>query len=389
MSGVTGQAREIRPERIAGAHGDAGSGPLLIVTGGLHGNEPAGLLAARRVFGWLEQHQPAMRGRVVALAGNLTALEHRQRYIEDDLNRVWSAQRVEQLRNESPSGDGIEQREQRELLEHIEAELDGFDGPAAFLDLHSTSAHGPPFSIMSDTLQNRRVAMALPLPVILGLEEAVEATLMEFMGERGYLCVGVEAGQHLDPQTVDNHESVLWLTLIALDMLDRHQVPDPDIHVRRLRHAARGLPRVVEILHRHGLGPDDDFAMENGYTNFTPVKADQLLATDCSGDLRAHRDGLLLLPSYQGQGDDGYFLGRKISVFWLKLSALLRRLRAERLLSLLPGVRRDLQRPGALLVDRRVARYLALQVFHLFGFRRRRPEGEQDVFSRRPEGRWR
>jgi succinylglutamate desuccinylase len=198
----------------------------------------------------------------------------------------------------------------------------------------------------------------------------------------------VEAGQHHETETIDNHESVLWMTLVTLGLLDGDKTPEYGVHRRRLRHAGRGLPAVVEVLHRHPIDPDDGFRMVEGFVNFTPVSKGQLLAADRRGDLRAHRDSLLLLPSYQGLGDDGYFLGRRVRRFWLRLSAALRRLKADRLLPLLPGVRRDAARPDVLLAHPSVARYLVVQIFHLFGYRRRRHEGHWLVFSRRPEGRW-
>ena len=36
-----------------------------------------------------------------------------------------------------------------------------------------------PFVLMSDTLANRKLAFALPIPVILGLEESIDGTLLE------------------------------------------------------------------------------------------------------------------------------------------------------------------------------------------------------------------
>jgi succinylglutamate desuccinylase len=178
------------------------------------------------------------------------------------------------------------------------------------------------------------------------------------------------------------------MTLVSLGLLDGDVMPEYGVHRRRLGHAGRGLPAVVEILHRHPIEPDDGFRMVEGFVNFTPVTKGQLLAADRRGDLRAHRDGLLVLPSYQGLGDDGYFLGRRVRRSWLRLSSALRRLKADRLLPLLPGVRRDAARPGVLLANPTVARYLVVPIFHLFGYRRRRHENGWFVFSRRPEGRW-
>ena len=59
---------------------------------------------------------------------------------------------------------------------------------------------------MSDTLRNRRLARALPVPVILGLEENVDGTLLEYATERGHTVIVVESGRHDDPAAVELHE---------------------------------------------------------------------------------------------------------------------------------------------------------------------------------------
>ncbi len=59
-------------------------------------------------------------------------------------------------------------------------------------------------------------------------------------------------------------------------------------------------------------------------------------------------------------------------------------MRMERALPILPGVRRDPKRPDTLIVDPQVARWLALDFFHLLGYRRRRSENGKIVVSRRP-----
>jgi hypothetical protein len=68
----------------------------------------------------------------------------------------------------------------------------------------------------------------------------------------------------------------------------------------------------------------------------------------------------------------------------LVVSGVLRRIGVPALAPLLPGVRSDRGRSGVLLVDRHTARWFALEVMHLLGFRRERAEGELLVVSRRP-----
>jgi succinylglutamate desuccinylase len=374
-----------RPARPIGEYGTGLPGPLLLVVGGMHGNEPAGILAARRVLDRLADGCLPLRGRLVAVRGNLSALEQDQRYLERDLNRIWSTKQVEQVRRGDPDRDRPEERELRELLAVLDSEMAGSYRPSVVLDLHSASADGPPFSIVSDTLQNRRLAFALPIPVILGLEEMIDGTLLDYLGSRGYAAVSVEGGRHGDPGTVDHLESVVWVALAAAKLLDPADVPDLAGHAARLRQAAAGIPPVVEVIHRYGTEDGAPFRMEPGFLNFTPVKAGRRLATLGTEEVLAPADGLLVLPRYQPQGTDGWFLGRPVGRLRQLVTAALRSLRAERLLPLLPGVRRHPTEPLSLLVDMRVARWWTVQVFRRFGYRKHRPHGDVRIFSRRPE----
>jgi succinylglutamate desuccinylase len=379
---------QLQTERVLGRRTNGTPGPLLIVTGGIHGNEPAGVIALRRVLKMLDERRPALRGELLALCGNRAALAKNVRYVDEDLNRVWSAERLRQLANADPARDGSEQREQRELLAEIERALATPRESVVLFDLHSTSAGGPPFSLMGDTLQNRRIAFALGVPVLLGLEENVEGTLLEYCGERGLISVVLEGGQNQDARTIDHHESAVWLVLVAAGLLEREQVPDYDFHRTRLAGAGSGLPSVVEVLYRHGLSEGEDFRMLPGLNNFQNVEKDRLLAhsgANAEKAVLAPFGGVLLMPRYQGQGLDGFFLGRSVQPLWLGLSAWMRRLRLERVVGTLPGVRVVDPRSSTLEVDARVARFFTTEFFHLLGYRKRVRRDKSLLFTRRVE----
>jgi hypothetical protein len=76
------------------------------------------------------------------------------------------------------------------------------------------------------------------------------------------------------------------------------------------------------------------------------------------------------MPLYQGQGSDGFFIVRPVHAVWLRVSAIVRRLPVHHLLAWLPGVARHPTLPDSFVIDTHRARWLALQVFHLLGFKR-------------------
>lgn len=372
--------------RLLGRHDTGRPGPTVVVVGGLHGNEPAGVLALRRVLDRLAAEALPLRGELWALSGNLRALAEDRRYLERDLNRRWSSEELSRLVNTGP--DGPEDREQLELLELLAPLLLRAGPPVVFLDLHSTSGPATPFSCMADVLRNRGLALALPVPVVLGLEEVIDGSLLGYLCDMGHIGVAIEGGQHADPATVEVHETAVWIALVAAGALDAAALPDLAERRARLAALARGRPAVCEIRHRHAVRPEDEpFRMEPGFENFQPVHKGQLVARDARGPVLAPYDGLMMLPRYQGLGDDGFFVARAVSPLALGVSALLRRLRLDRAVPLLPGVRRDPAVADRYVADPRIARVRVVDVFHLFGYRHVRAQGERLLFSRRaPEG---
>jgi len=373
------------PDRVFASYGSGNSGPLLVVIGGIHGNEPSGLVATDRVLSRLAREEIPIDGRIIALAGNRTALLQGVRFVDQDLNRMWLPEQVANTLERDPAEDDVEQREQRELVAFIDNETQDHHGQIIVIDLHSTSSDSPPFCIISDTLQNRRVAFPLLIPVILGLEESITGTIQNYWDDRGYVTAALEGGQHDAPSTIDRLESALLIMLVAIGLVTRDRIADLEDHRASLRDLSRGLPRVVEVAHRHGIVESDGFRMIDGFRNFSPIEEGQPLAHDAKGEIRAPLDGMLVMPSYQSIGDDGFFVGRRVRRVWLRISTVVRRLRLDRGLRWLPGVRRHPTDQTALLADPSVARWPVLKVFHVCGFRKCGCNNGLLCFKRRPD----
>ena len=370
--------------RISGSR----PGATLIAVAGIHGNEQAGIHAARRVLERLSRGDVEISGELLFLAGNVGAIAENRRYRVRDLNRVWTdahVTAVEKRAREQPTELDAEEREQLDLLREIRAAISRARGPAFLVDLHTTSAHGVPFVLFGDTLPQRAFAAALPLPIIMGLEEQVDGVLSSYWTRHGCTTFAVEGGQHEDPGSTDNLEAVLLVAAEAAGVVPRGALPEIGV-ARRLLEGRRGdLPRVMEVVERHAIRPEDAFTMEPGFRNLDFARASQLLARDRNGEIRAPRDGLVILPLYQRQGDDGFFWGRAVSTARLRASEALRYLRVDRLLTLLPGVARDRERPSRFIVERSKARYYPVDVFHLLGYRRIRKTPGEVTIERQPD----
>jgi predicted deacylase len=376
---------ETRPNVTSGEHligrfvGDT-NGPTLIAFGSLHGNEAAGALALERVAARLAELDSSLRGRVYLLAGNTRALQRSVRFIDSDLNRHWTPANIE--RNSGEMRGGLsEDNEQAELLVLLREILSTARDEVYALDLHSTSAEGSPFATVGDTLRNRRFARRFPITILLGIEEQLEGTLLEHLNNLGAVTLGFEGGQHFAERTVETHEALTWAALYNSGILGKRDGDGLEKWNGVLKRAA-GKSRIVEVRYRHAITPSDKFSMHPGYYNFDPIRRSEVLADDQAGEVRSPESGLILMPLYQKLGEDGFFVGREVAPFWLWLSGILRRMKVQALMPLLPGVSRTPD-PDTLDINTRVARFFPLQVFHLLGFRRLRWSADRLLVTRR------
>ena len=376
-----------RPDIIAGKHligrfeGEH-AGPAVIVFGSLHGNEAAGALALERVALKLAELSPSLRGSIYLLAGNTRALLESVRFIDSDLNRHWTPANIQDnSKGSATAGTRSEDREQSELLEILNEILATARNEVYALDLHSTSAEGPTFATVGDTLRNRAFAQMFPITILLGIEEQLEGTLLEYLNNLGAVTLGFEGGQHFSQSTVDTHEAIVWCALYNSGIL-RDDEGEGIEKWNAVLEKTTGRSRIVEVRYRHAITPRHNFCMNPGFNNFDPVRRGQTLATDAGGDVVSPETGVILMPLYQKLGEDGFFVGREVAPFWLQLSGVLRRLKIYDLMPILPGVRRS-HDPDTLEINTRIARLFPLQIFHLLGYRRLRWSDGRLVVTRR------
>lgn len=370
-------------KRLIGAFKNSPKSPTLIVIGGVHGNEPAGIQALERVVKVLNDSPEILAGNFYGVAGNLQALREGKRYLSRDLNRIWTGDKTRIVENGLEEAEYVdpEMREHYELYYCLKDILDENEGPFFFIDLHTVSSQSAPFVIINDMLINRAIATKLPVPIILGIEEYVDGSLLSRVNKLGYVGIGFESGMHEDPASIDRHESFIWLMLKHTGCLSPDFELDVEKHNERLRSdIEQGF---FELKHRHKIVEGESFKMNTGYVNFQAVEEGEHLASNQEGDILSPRKGRIFMPLYQSSGEDGFFIVRKVPRFALRLSRWLRKVNFEAVLTGLPGVRRDPLKHYQLIVDLRIAKFLALDLFHLLGYRQRKRQGDYLIFTRR------
>ncbi|MBQ4821037.1 succinylglutamate desuccinylase/aspartoacylase family protein [Aquimarina sp. MMG016] len=358
----------IKIDRIIGSFKGSIQGPTLIFIGGIHGNEPAGVFALDQVLKELEKQELSCIGNIYAISGNLQALESGKRYYKEDLNRVWTSDRMNGLCSGTIQAINEDVYEQIGIYKTIIKILETEKGPFYFFDLHTTSSKTTPFLTVNDSLLNRKFTMQYPVPMILGIEEYLNGPLLSYINELGYISFGFEGGQHNDPLSIKNHVAFIYLSMIFTGCIDKSQI-NYHYYYKQLANSCENPNQIFEIFYRHNVQSEENFSMEPGFINFQKVNKNQKLATHNAQTIFAPKSGRVFMPLYQNQGDDGFFVIKEVLPLFLHLSSLLRKIRFDHILPIFPGIRWISNKKDALRVNLKVARFFTKQFFHLIGYR--------------------
>ncbi len=359
---------ELYTNRIIGKIEGYKCSPTVVIIAGIHGNEKAGVLACQNILHKIKAENTSFKGNLFMILGNINALNKGIRFEDVDLNRMWSQEKINAIEN-AKSNLFNENKEQNELYLIIREILKSENGPFYFLDLHTTSSSSVPFITISDSLNNRKFSSNFPVPVVLGIEEYLDGPLLTFINEYGHIALGFEGGQHSDAKSVLHCEAFIWKALVHSKCLIKKEVPNYKKYRDNLSNLCCKY-EFFEIKYRYALQKDEVFIMKKGFENFETVNKNQLLAKSNGNKILSISKGRLFMPLYQQLGEDGFFILQKISKFWLNASVVARRLQINHFLRLIPGVRKAAENNYTLIVNPRIAKYLAKEIFHLFGYRK-------------------
>lgn len=343
------------------------SGPVVVFFGGIHGNEKAGNIAINKVLNNLNEDK--INGTIYGISGNIKALKANKRFIDNDLNRLWTKTQIKNLfQNPNLQNESVEQLEIYELLQNIIA---FHQGPFYFIDFHTTSSKTIPFITINDALINRKFSSFFPVPKVLGIEEYLSGPLLSYINELGYVSLGFESGQHTDEVSIANSVAFIYLTLVYTLALNVDDLKDFSNYVHQLKTAAQHNKTTYEVTYRHKIEDGEIFKMKPGFKSFELVDKHTEIAISNQKTIKLNNKETLFMPLYQEIGEDGYYLIKPISAFILRCSAALRRFKFDNLLVCLPGVSWFDKPNGVILVNLKTAKFLAKKLFHLLGYRSR------------------
>ncbi len=123
--------------------------------------------------------------------------------------------------------------------------------------------------------------------------------------------------------------------------------------------------------------------MEPGFLNFQRVKKGQLIAKEHGKRVLSPYSGRILLPLYQGTGDDGFFIATETKLSWMRVASCIRMFKLDTIAHWLPGIKRNKKDKSVLLVNRRMASMLGVEIFYLLGFHKEKTEDRYIVFQKK------
>lgn len=293
--------------RIIGKYTSGKKGPLLFVTGGIHGNEPSGVKALEKVFKELEKTRPEIEGTIVGVAGNKMALNQNKRYIDEDLNRTWTKENIE-----AGGKDTHETKEMFEIIDILKQYHENDFTKRYFLDCHTTSSPSLPYVSVQVVNDNDEWAHRFPTYIIRGFSDIITGDIDHYLSRTGMTGFVFEAGQHTDKTSVENHEGVIWLALKEACNLDLERISTYPDCVNRFAKKNAPPQKTFEIVYRHGLEDSDIFEMQPGYENFQKIKKGELLAKQNGNEVKSEWDAYIFMPLYQDQGNDGFFVVKEV-----------------------------------------------------------------------------
>lgn len=179
-------------------------GQTLILIGQIHGNELTGFKVIQCLLKMKKKLAQSMRGgRLILIHGNPAAAKANLRFTKGgiDLNRAWLTPR--EIKKQCTARDSYEWKRLEEIKPYLRA-----DKNTISLDIHSSSSRTKPFLLLP--VINKQYCwwirrLGVPIASFGWNNQFTRGqSTLEWVYMQGGVGMGVECGQHTDPQTVKN-----------------------------------------------------------------------------------------------------------------------------------------------------------------------------------------
>ena len=257
-------------------------GPHTVISGGIHGNERTGV----EVIQYLQSHlRPCdVQGTITLLFGNPKAYGKNVRYIDTDLNRLWSPDWIKYLKAKKTSELNIEKSRMLELLPHLQ-KVDHL------LDLHETIQPSQPFIYCEGTIKHLQMAQGFQTPYIFFPSQSEDMTITasfdNFGDHQGGIGLTYEMGWLEDKKSIAPLISKIQHYLTLTGNLSNNSP---------LLAGTQGGNTEYLMIYEEVIAPSDDFQFIQPYHNFDPLPKGKIWAICGDQSFKTNRDSWIIFP---------------------------------------------------------------------------------------------
>lgn len=295
-------------------------GPLVIVTAAMHGNEIAGVRAMDLLFKMLHQEHNSkpdfmVRGELLGLIGNIQAYQKGDRYIKRDINRMWERDNIDFILSKDHNELDDEEKEICEILDAIQTHIKDVNPSKIYLlDLHTTSSDGI-FCIAGSTDESKEIGLKIHAPLVTGLLDGLTGTTLHYFDVQHLgipsVTLAFEGGHHQDSLSVNRCMAAVIQFMRAIGIIGQQDLQGTYDYI--LNFYNKELPVIVKVDYRFHVEDANLWEMIPGFKNFDIIYQGQLLAIYEGKEIYAPMSGYILMPLYQKQGHDGFFVCSDLS----------------------------------------------------------------------------
>ncbi len=263
-------------------------GPRLAVIGAMHGNERTGVEIVQRIKSKFSgKALNCLNGQVFLMIGNPHAYAQATRFVEEDLNRLFSEKEERAIcGKKSATSVTLERKRAKELMDVLR-------GVDVLIDIHATIRPSVPFVYCEATPKHLEIATCFDVPYIVSPEPDFRppdlfSSADNFVDRHGGIGLTYESGWHKNPKNTDLIFAELMNVLECVGNLPRSR--------EMFGKKSQKVPRQLRM-YRDIFPQTDHFSFVDAeMANFHFVKKDEPFARDGEKPICATRDSYVVFP---------------------------------------------------------------------------------------------
>ena len=251
-------------------------GPTVTIMGGVHGNEPSGVIAIAKLL----PNFSIARGKVHLIIANLRAIEQNVRETDMNMNRAFKDESLFADRRQLES---YERKRALEIMPYL-------DESEALLDIHSSSSEkSTPFSICEP--HSFDIVSRLPFQIVShGWDVIHPGGTDYYMNKKGGRGICIECGYHLDKDGPAMAENSIQAFLILMGLIDGDIPPKTPNQ---------------KIIYAHDIyHTKTNFKIARKFGDFEEIKKGEVIGVDGEIEVRALEDTVIIFArNVEGKGE--------------------------------------------------------------------------------------